>query len=310
MSKKKHMLLLLVILATMIIIVLVIEPTKKQTPVDNIQPIMPFNIKASYLPVVMNGNGSSRPSITRFGYGIDWREQLFTDELNDKLNATWFHQWLIRPSITQLGGIEFVQHFYCDDQSYFDKLQEHVNLGYAGYLLFLNEPDRYDQCDLTPSEAVDALVRVRSICPTCVLVGPQVSHVDVMLHNWEWLKGFYTEANRRNVQLPPYGGLHTYLSNPPYQGNFIVDSFYEVSASFGYEPLGVWFTEIGGDSIEAVRGMAETCRNDNRVERCAYFSPKCDPSMSFWHFNQHYCIMDMNGNLNDKGVVWSTIVNQ
>lgn len=303
--QRKH----LALLVSLIILLLVVYRSPQQRPlprptIDD-QPVWSRFYK-SYFPLVSNGDLSPRPQRTLFGYGLDWKDSAYPDEWNRKLNAVWVHQWLIRPGVTELYGLEFVQHLYCNGKGSFDRLQQHVDMGYAGYILFLNEPDMHDQCNITPAAGVDALVKARDICPSCLFIGAQVSHIDAA-GGFQWLRAFYEEANRRGVRLPEYAGLHTYLPNPPYSGTYILDTFYQLAEDVNYTPQGIWFTEIGGDSVTAVAGMAQACTGDPLVQRCAYFSPVCDPDFSWWWFNQHYCLMGLDGTLNEKGVVWSNL---
>lgn len=81
---------------------------------------------------------------------------------------------------------------------------------YEGVLLWLNEPDREDQCEMTPEDAVSFYWQTVALCPSCQLTYPQVSMGDYY-NGFRWLKEFLQLCGGCTFE---YGALHIYSVLP------------------------------------------------------------------------------------------------
>lgn len=144
---------------------------------------------------------------------------------------------------------------------------------YDGPLLFLNEPDRWDQCLLSVEEAVIFYQEVRAICPSCQLTLPQVSDWDYRA-DWVWLRGFLAAYRGSTGQLPDvsYGAIHTYVQDEP--AALLLESYKQLLSEIGYPPtLPILVTEWGACSPEVAMDMYRTFEHDGRIVQHFYFAP-------------------------------------
>lgn len=205
--------------------------------------------------------------------GIAWAYRGYAQPQDTAiLNIEWYLNWAIQPATWTNNHVNY---FACTEWpygsadpklNYWDALNSYTQPDYAGYLIFLNEPDLKGQCDTTPTEAVQILHVIRVLRPNAVIVGPNVSHMDY-LQGWPWLRAFYNEAINQNVELPEIGGIHSYLNEPPGK---IINSFFNLP----YTPETAWVTEFGNCNPDITEQMLQTYLIDPRITRYAYYAPR------------------------------------
>jgi hypothetical protein len=195
----------------------------------------------------------------------------------------WYNYGLNAPGRTLDNGAIYVPFFWCDQWpaleyptrvSYFQLLRQNLPEGYAGPLLFLNEPDLagrdvdMGQCDRTPRQAAYIYKALLEMCPHCRLIGPAVSHEDY-LAGWPWLRAWYDEIGRLGLRSPDVAAIHTYLNEPPH---LIVNSLFEMLAAVPDAPDTAWVTEFAScNPSQAARMIAYYERSD-RIEKYFWFT--------------------------------------
>lgn len=208
-----------------------------------------------------------------------------TDLQMRQLGIDWYYDYALRYPFPARGGAEYVPFLWCDIYPamaydapairYFDALRALPN-GYAGPLLFLNEPDlrgsTHDggQCERTPRQAAYMLAAARQVCPRCIIIGPAASHEDY-LARWPWLREFYNQARRIGVRLPDVAAVHDYTGQQP---GAIVDSLFGVLAAFPGAPETVWVTEFTATAGAELARAVAYYKSDERVIRYAYFTAR------------------------------------
>lgn len=210
------------------------------------------------------------------------------------LNVEWFHIWSTRPIAN--APIGFVQHIWCDRYPAMDwlngtnllqKAQSDIPADYDSYILFYNEPDYKGQCERTPRQAAFAYKQIREMFPSAILIGPMVSDQDYR-KDWVWTKQFYNELMGLQVPLPDIGSIHTYMGEHP---QLIIDSFFDLMATYPNAPTTAWVTEFGARRPEMVQLMLETYQNDPRILRWGYFTPRILEDSSL----KDLALLDENG---------------
>ncbi len=228
----------------------------------------------TYLPLVATINPHKKS-------GYAW--SCLEDSYHSLFNFTWYHRWQIEPDVTECNGVEFVQHFSCENrpfkppfwQDQYKALAQLVAKmdGRSFNLLFLNEPDLADQCYRSPKESAIIYKRVLEIAPNATIIGPQPSHYDY-LNDWQWLRGWVAEINKLGLPTPHHGSIHNYNLDPASQ----LESYFRLQGVSN----SVWVTEFGSSSEQLLEQMIDVYKTDNRVIRYAYFNPIYDPSGNFY----------------------------
>lgn len=170
------------------------------TPISQPQPVTIF------FPMV----GRSWPEMptTARGIGVAFAA---TAEQIDSVGAGWWHDWTVRPIVPAVQAT-FVPTVWGGFAYEFTALEAMCERGFQGPLMVLNEPDRPDQADMTPTDAVAVFEQVMAICPDVWLVGPRVSHAD-----WErgfpWTREFWSLWLAEHGHLPPATpAIHGYMT--------------------------------------------------------------------------------------------------
>lgn len=224
----------------------------------------------------------------------------------EQLGIGWFYDYALRFPFPARAA-EYVPFLWCDIYPamaydapairYFDALKALPD-GYAGPLLFLNEPDLRGstkdggQCERTPRQAAYMLAAARQICPRCIIIGPAASHEDY-LAGWPWLREFYNQAQRIGVRLPDVAAVHDYTGQQP---GAIVDSLFGVLAAYPGAPETAWVTEFTATSSAELARAVAYYTADERIIRYAYFTargwrPETDlllPDGSLTNLGQQY----------------------
>lgn len=131
-------------------------------------------------------------------------------------------------------------------------------LGYAGPTLWLNEPDRADQDDMTPGEAAAEWPYVQAACPTCKWVMPNVSQLGM-----DWLAEFVALSEGE----PWRWSFHLYLS-PPYSLDDSIQGMCTITGTC----VALWLTEYGTCIPDLAESFFEQVDADRRLEANLYFT--------------------------------------
>lgn len=219
--------------------------------------------------------------------GIVWLDRQPADM--DALHAEWWYDY----SVIDKGSPGFVPFFWCSQWprfaygdeavNYFEKAERYLGHDYAGYLLFLNEPDLAGsdqdggQCEMSPREGAYLYKAVLRDMPHARIVGPAVSHRDYW-NNWLWLKSWYEAIEEMGLRPPEAAAIHTYIDSEPPE--WIVDSLFNMLATVPNAPKSAWVTEFGSCNPGLVSAMIDTWQTHPRITRYAYFtargwSPDC-----------------------------------
>lgn len=206
----------------------------------------------------------------------------------DALRLQWSYDYTLRqPGRLLDNGAEYVPFLWCDIYpslsygeptiNYFAELRK-LAPGYAGWLLFANEPDLRGstadggQCERTPRQVAYMLKAVRQQCPGCKVVGPNVSHIDFW-SGWPWLREFYsvlsTDPALAGVRWPEAAAFHDYTPGDPAR---LVDSLFAMLAEYPGAAGVAWVTEFGSCDPAWVRQAVATYERDGRIARYAYFT--------------------------------------
>lgn len=204
------------------------------------------------------------------------------------LKIKWYYDYALRYPFPKDLGIEYIPFFWCDqypslkwptDYNYFDQLAKLPD-GYSGYLLFLNEPDLRGgdvdgwQCDRTPRQAAYIYKAVKEMCQRCVIVGPNVSHIDY-LQNWKWLREFYEQIELLGLEPPDIAAVHDYTEQPTQK---MITSLFILFSQFDDTPETMWVTEFATCNTDLAKQNIEYFKSDDRVERYAWFTGKGYPA--------------------------------
>lgn len=255
-----------------------------------------------YLPFIMNPVHVGK-------VGLVWPDNANAD-MAALLTADWWYDYNVRIDAPQIGGMQFVPYFWCDqwpphsydDQTtyYFDVATAHgMDASYAGPLLFLNEPDLPGsdvdgQCDMTPRQASYLYKALKREYPHAIMVGPSVSHRDYW-RGWAWLREWYTIIGEMGLPPPDVAAIHTYLDEPPH---LIIDSLFEMLAAYPGATATAWVTEFGHCDPAVATAMIATWQADERIERYAWFI------VSDWQWPECLNLVDSNGGLTQVGQTW------
>lgn len=135
--------------------------------------------------------------------------------------------------------------------------------------LFLNEPDRPDQADMTPTQAADLYLYVsETVCPSTKWVGPMTSDSD----NGQWVRTFLIECgmigcDTSNTRLIAFS-VHAY-TNMTFP---TIDSRLDSFCTFVVCDRKFWVTEVGlrsfiSNPYTILSNWIEEMDNDPRIEK-------------------------------------------
>lgn len=239
------------------------------------------------------------------------------------LMIDWFHRWSLRSGNITGGVAERIQHFNCDTdpalaQGAFIKTDNYQKLNdiesitpdFSGFMLFINEPDRWDQCEGKPRATMEKYRALIHEVPNALILGPQVSHEDYLglvkdkntnnkddhtPKQWWWMRKFFDQLVKNDLPFPYGAGLHTYLSEAPSK---IVDSYLSMCAEYDYIPAEIWITEFAVTTVKQLRRMVEYYRRNPLVTRYAYYGVR-QPTPNSLH-----TLFGEDGELSDIGREW------
>lgn len=266
-------------------------------------------VSSVYFPLVRSNYKAAKAGFAWAEYG--------TRQPHDAeyLGATWFLVWSpIDPHQgRQRTGIESVTYAPCPTGGYqaygdavkwdaFDRLDKYLGRNWSGPILFLNEPDLPDQCNLNPIRAAKFYAQLRKQYAKAILIGPAVSDGDYV-KGWPWMKGFYDELERMKVKMPDHSAIHSYVRWQHPQ--VLVDSHFDMLAQYSGAPTTAWVTEFAAcGRPDRLAQMIDTYQNDERILRYAYFGPR------IFDVPDWYCmslfVSPTTYELTDAGVVWTS----
>lgn len=251
-----------------------------------------------FLPLVNRAQASPKK-------GLAWGHYVQNDER--ALNTRWYHNWDSVAYPNTLPGLEFVPYLWCDytnGSNPVDLLQRAVTYlpggsNYAGYLLFLNEPDLgLPQCDMTISEAALFYLKTKQYLPQAKLVGPNVftgnNDFQIQAIYWvtQWRETVYACSfnpacnpyfNNPNVpkgypQMAGYA-IHPYSQIPVDNLNYVSQFYNTMQTIWNEGSKELWVTEFGyclhyGDSGNRVLNTVNGFESNPFVTRYAYFTTR------------------------------------
>jgi hypothetical protein len=185
--------------------------------------------------------------------GLAWNGDSQQDPyaVNDArpFDISWYYNWGFDPPDAEyrmtVGG-EFIPMQWCED--YFPS----TPIDYSGYLLFLNEPNRSDQCGGHIGNnleiAVDLYEDVLYYYPNAKLIGPNISFQPYGPNN---SYAGYLEAWRNEVlsrpgppRLPDGYGIHLYSSPGGITAEQVAQAFCDKLFEWGELDKELWVTEF------------------------------------------------------------------
>ena len=191
----------------------------------------------------------------------------------EKLNITdrggWYYRWWDEPPCPNLST-EHVPMWAWEEQDTFYYSSE-----YKGYALFLNEPDRPDQSNLTPVQAAIKWVEFKTLCPYCRSIVLNVSRCDATYYYAEWrtavynLTGSYPDIAGIGCHL--YGSKTSILAQIPAMVNWM--------NSVGWSDKQLWITEFARTyvyngiqySSADLQAIINEFEHHPRINRFAYY---------------------------------------
>jgi hypothetical protein len=224
------------------------------------------------------------------------------------LRAKWLYSWSADIPEGLPSDVVFepmVWGYYGDDtQPMLDKLKRLGEEKKIQHVLGFNEPDQFDQCNLTVEQAVEAWPKLMEI--GVPLTSPSCVHPDR-----DWMKDFMKEVDAKKLRVD-YVCVHSY-GGPSAKG--LLERLKNVHEMFGRP---IWITEFGVGDWEAqtleknrhspaatakfMREVLPMLDEAKFVERYAWFSDK--PS------NPHLgnsALFDAEGKLTPLGEVYAEL---
>lgn len=124
-----------------------------------------------------------------------------------------------------------------------DGLAYLADRNYDGYVMFLNEPEIYNQDDVSPAVAADMYAALVAALPTAKIIGPNVW--------WNgpgngptWLMTWHTEIVARGLPLPYGYATHYYEFTLPNQPWMAADALRALARSWGEYDAEIWLPEF------------------------------------------------------------------
>lgn len=200
-----------------------------------------------YWPVVFR-SFDAMPTHTKRGVGLIYGispDPNYTADSVTSAGGAWWHNWSMWPSRGQSvaqSGATFVPTLWGYGEPEFVALAEMCERGFTGPLMWLNEPDRKDQANKTPAQAVTILERILDTCPGVELVGPRLSHAD-WAHGFEWISAFWGQWIAKHGGLPPtVPAIHGYIE-PSMWSKYLHD-YRAVMTRYGWpKETTIWIPE-------------------------------------------------------------------
>lgn len=185
----------------------------------------------AYAPLV------SRQHIVSGKRGIATHHPGITNDVR-LLSPTWRYNWY--PDVPIVAGVESVPMVYSPDVLRRILIGEYILGGNSQYIMGFNEPDRPDQANVPPEDAILPWLILEMLYPDRLLVSPAPSH-----EHPEWLVEFYDAFTIAVGRPPRFAALaiHCYYVNT-------VDGCKEVfeqviAYANDWDVPGVWVTEFG-----------------------------------------------------------------
>ncbi|MCL4871721.1 MAG: glycoside hydrolase family protein [Anaerolineae bacterium] len=219
--------------------------------------------------------------------GMVWNYYLAgtnTDPWN-VMNIGWFHRYA--PTYGQNdyhGPIQFIPYWGCNTLSV-EYMVNTLGGDYAGYLIWLNEPDTGmpDGCPplSDPQAAADFYIAARAGLPYAKFIGPHTYHGNPAAHNraMNWMREWRDKVRDHpngNGQYPDVTGygIHPY-STDPLENMTFVDNFYNQMVDWGEGEKELWVTEFAycdEDSLTAdITYTVNAFETRTYVDRYAYW---------------------------------------
>lgn len=174
--------------------------------------------------------------------------------------------------------------------------------GYTGYLMFLNEPEIWNQDNIDPVSAANLYASLVAQLPHAKIIAPNV---------WwngpgngpRWLQAWHAEIVARGLPLPYGYAAHHYEFVLPNQPWLTADALrQQVHILWGETDAELWLPEFtscyGGDEL---RGMIHQLEARPWLDRYAYFASRHNGDEWSWC---PYELIGSNGELTDTGMIY------
>ena len=205
----------------------------------------------------------------------------------EPFGAGWYYTWSLFPGEWADSGLQFIPMWPCHGTP--DYVVGELGADYDGYLMFLNEPERPDQCTHTIAEAVDYYLMVRNALPQAKLIGPQTIG-STNLNFAAWTSAWRDAVHQRTGSYPDVAGygFHVYphFLNGAATTRQVMQTWCDGLASWG--DLGskeIWVTEFGVHNFDGspaqvqnqLTNMVDLFENgmgECQINRYAYFTDR------------------------------------
>ncbi|MCB0019496.1 MAG: hypothetical protein KDE09_17015 [Anaerolineales bacterium] len=205
----------------------------------------------------------------------------------EPFNTGWYYTWSLFPGEWVNSGMEFIPMWPCHGTV--DYVVGTLGADYDGYLLFLNEPERPEQCTHSIEEAVDYYLMVRNALPQAKLIGPQTIG-STNLNFSAWIGAWREAVRQRTGSYPDVAGygfhLYPYYLNGVVTPRQVMQTWCDGLASWG--ELGtkeIWVTEFGvenfdgtpqqvQDQLTSMVNLFEQGIGNCQLDRYAYFTDR------------------------------------
>lgn len=204
------------------------------------------------------------------------------------LDATWRYDWLPdTPTAPYVESVPMVYSPYVLMQLILGACELGGN---SLYLMGFNEPDRPDQANVVPTDAVVYWLLLEMLYPNRLLVSPAPSHLYP-----EWLAEFRAEFIKLTGHPPRFDALaiHCYFSDDADSCKAVVEQVIKYAQDWDV-PGGVWVTEFGpacsaagfdaSKSASEARAFIQWMDENPYVTRYAWFPTRLDGS-EYWRPN-------------------------
>jgi hypothetical protein len=196
------------------------------------------------------------------------------------LGIAWAHSW--NTWTGQRDGIDLVPMLWgwvggkspSDKTNYWKQFQQRVPLDYAGHVLFVNEPERHDQSNLTPAQAVALFEAAVGLYEQARWSSPQIGIWDE--RGWPWLESWWRQLPEWARERVDFWAVHLYKNDIKEHKAFV-----EAWAGYlrQFKDVPIWMTEWGiqeraheDGGMKAVQQLAAFYDSHPSVARHAYFS--------------------------------------
>ena len=230
-------------------------------PASGIAPVSEgIPTRSYYLPVVFHDDLRNSPKKGLVYYP-------YYAPVEPRFNISWYLNYVLEPS-PQLAAqrLQFIPFLWCSyppgGDPATDMLAQAVSIlgaDYAGYLLFLNEPELgglYGQCAMTDfNVAADFYIRTRQLLPLARLIGPHNAYDDnIKGHTFAWLNDWREAVRAKTCAQPELGLPCDYPQNVAYGAHFfgetaasnlrLADELHAQLIEWGEAHKEIWATEF------------------------------------------------------------------